>query len=120
MNIINNSKIISELKLNLLIYNKIIIKNEIINDIKELYNKSNENDSLILLLRLLSYIWLVKDENLIKILKEEFIRKSDLNNGIINGLSINSISLKCIIIINKIGIVNMQNYQKISNILQIY
>lgn len=76
------TNIIKELKLSLLIYNKIIIKEEILNNLIEIYNENNKNEIKVIFY-ILSYIWLVKDE-LHKL--KEIIYKDDLTKTIINNL----------------------------------
>lgn len=41
---VKQKPIIKELKLSLLIYNKIIIKEEILNNLIEIYNENNKNE----------------------------------------------------------------------------
>lgn len=86
------SNIIKELKLSLLIYNKIIIKEEILNNLIEIYNKNNKNE-IKMIFYILSYIWLVKNE-LHKL--KEIIYKDDLTKTIISNL----ITLSGIIVMN--------------------
>lgn len=62
MEIRNNYKIIKEAKLNVIIYNKIIIKEEISKKLMELYNNSNENNKIAILFKILSYIWIIDND----------------------------------------------------------
>lgn len=60
------NEIIEKMKLLLIINNKIIIKEKIINRLIELYDesKSKKNENLKILFNILSYIWLFKSNEI--------------------------------------------------------
>lgn len=88
-----------EIILNLFIKNNIIIKKEIFNRLFQLYNESNKNDTINLLLKLISYIWILKDKRLFLDIKMKCIYKNDISKYILNGLSLyNLINISSIII----------------------
>lgn len=73
MEIRNNYKIIKEAKLNVIIYNKIIIKEEISKKLMELYNNSNENNKIAILFKILSYIWIIDNVFFFSLIKKNKI-----------------------------------------------
>lgn len=87
------NKIIEEVKLNLLINNKVIMKEDIIERLIKLYN-GYKNEKMTILFNILFYVWLLKDEKLLLKLKNElsFINEPD-KELILKQISINSINL---------------------------
>lgn len=61
----NKSNIMDEMKCNLLIYNKIIIKDDIMNKIMKIYEESNIFNSLKYMLMIISYLWYLNDKKVI-------------------------------------------------------
>lgn len=70
----NKVKILEEMKIELLLSNKIIINNQI-NEIINKYRDINENISLSILLYMINYIWLLKKDNLLIEMKNKLIKK---------------------------------------------
>lgn len=93
------SKILLENKLDLLISNKIIF-NKLNNRLIDLFNDSNEKESLKNLFKIIYYIWLIKNQNYLNILKEKCIidkkllKRINFNNSIdvtIDGFNTNNL-----------------------------
>lgn len=101
----NKVKILEEMKIELLLSNKIIINNQI-NEIINKYRDINENISLSILLYMINYIWLLKKDNLLIEMKNKLIKKR-FYMKILHGTSINyTVKLEGIlIIILKINII---------------
>lgn len=93
---------IEEIKLELLIYNNIIIKEEILNRIIKLYNdniKINLNQNLNILFIIISYVWALNDKKILSNLKLKLSIKNKLEIFILERTSINnSINLECIFV----------------------
>lgn len=79
------SKILQENKLDLLISNKIIF-NKLNNRLIDLFNNSKEEESLKNLLKIIYYIWLIKNQNYLNILKEKCI----IDNKLIKRINFNN------------------------------
>lgn len=79
------SKILQENKLDLLISNKIIF-NKLNNRLIDLFNNSKEKDSLKNLLKIIYYIWLIKNQNYLNILKEKCV----IDNKLIKRINFNN------------------------------
>lgn len=101
----NKVKILEEMKIELLLSNKIIINNQI-NEIINKYRDINENISLSILLYMINYIWLLKKDNLLIEMKNKLIKKR-FYMKILHGTSINyTVKLEGILIITlKINII---------------
>lgn len=94
----NKVKILEEVKIELLLSNKIIINNQI-NEIIKKYRDINENISLSILLYMINYIWLLKRDNLLIEMKNKLIQNR-FYMKILHGTSINyTIKLEGILII---------------------
>lgn len=85
----NKVKILEEVKIELLLSNKIIINNQI-NEIIKKYRDINENISLSILLYMINYIWLLKRDNLLIEMKNKLIQNR-FYMKILHGTSINYI-----------------------------
>lgn len=91
------SKMLLENKLDLLISNKIIF-NKLNNRLIDLFNDSNEKESLKNLFKIIYYIWLIKNQNYLNILKEKCIidnkllKRINFNNSI--NVTIDGINTK--------------------------
>lgn len=85
-----------EIILDLMINNKIIIKNELFNRLISLYHNLPTNESFTFLVKIIYFIWYLKDIKLYEILKKiEY--KTELECALIKGISMNySIILYCI------------------------
>lgn len=79
------SKILLENKLDLLISNKIIF-NKLNNRLIDLFNDSNEKESLKNLFKIIYYIWLIKNQNYLNILKEKCI----IDNKLLKRINFNN------------------------------
>lgn len=90
LNDITKNNMIEEIKLSVLIYNRIIIKEEMSNRLIELYNHSEENDEYRIFFKIISFIWLIKENELYDIMKEELKIKNGLLHKLINELSLNT------------------------------
>lgn len=88
----NKSYIMDEMKCNLLIYNKIIIKDDIMNKIMKIYEESNIFNSLKYMLMIISYLWYLNDKKVISDFKNIFYKisrsyldKYFIRRGVINN-----------------------------------
>lgn len=72
------SGIIEEMKLNLIVDNQIIIEEKIIDELIQIYNISNKDNCSIILLRIISYIWLLKDKKMLKDMSVKLFNKNEL------------------------------------------
>lgn len=94
----NKVKILEEVKVELLLSNKIIINNQI-SEILKKYRDINENINLSILLYMINYIWLLKKDNLLIEMKNKLIQNR-FYMKILHGTSINyTIKLEGILII---------------------
>lgn len=91
------SEISKEKYLKEIVSNKIVNKNEILNNLVELYNNSERNENLELLSLIMEYLWLLNDEKCFKTVKCDikkdnlieynFIERMSLYNSIkVNGI----------------------------------
>lgn len=93
----NNHKILEEIKIDLIIYNKIIIGDILLNKLIKIYSESNDDNRIKYLFTLLYYISNVKNNELLfnvknelncKTLVDKVILKGILNNTVLNLSSI--------------------------------
>lgn len=88
----NKSYITDEMKCNLLIYNKIIIKDDIMNKIMKIYEESNIFNSLKYMLMIISYLWYLNDKKVISVfinifykISRSYLDKYKIRRGVINN-----------------------------------
>lgn len=93
-----NRNIIEEIKLHLLIENK-IINSDITNRIIYFYNNNNNNNNsnTKVIMIILSYIWFINDSKLAEYFKEKLNYKNILDKKLFKYSSLNNLDISCII-----------------------
>lgn len=87
----NNHKILEEIKIDLIIYNKIIIGDILLNKLIKIYSESNDDNRIKYLFTLLYYISNVKNNELLFNIKNELNFKTLIDKMILNGILDNTI-----------------------------
>lgn len=90
-----NKNIIEEIKLHLLIENK-IINSDITNRIIYFYNNNNISNTKVIII-ILSYIWFINDYKLAEYFKEKLNYKNILDEKLFKYSSLNNLDISSII-----------------------
>lgn len=86
--------IIEDMKLNLLVKNKIVFS-KIIDRYLKIYKECDEKYCLTVLLKIIYYIWLIQNQNFLDLLKSKFEKRTYLSDFILETININySVKLK--------------------------
>lgn len=91
-----NKNIIEEIKLHLLIENK-IINSDITNRIIYFYNNNNNISNTKVIMIILSYIWFINDYKLAEYFKEKLNYKNILDEKLFKYSSLNNLDISSII-----------------------
>lgn len=103
LKIINKSnfktnKILEEMKLSVILYNNVIIKNDSYNRLKEICINSKRDEKIRILFKIINYIWLLQDKKLFNKIKKMYNKCEDdeysFDEYLLEGVSIDySLSL---------------------------
>lgn len=91
-----NKNIIEEIKLHILIENK-IINSDITNRIIYFYNNNNNISNTNVIIIILSYIWFINDYKLAEYFKEKLNYKNILDEKLFKYSSLNNLDISSII-----------------------
>lgn len=87
----NNHKILEEIKIDLIIYNKIIIDDILLNKLIKIYSESNDDNRIKYLFTLLYYISNMKNNELLFNVKNELNCKTLVDKVILKGILDNTV-----------------------------
>lgn len=85
-----NLYLIEEMKLNLLIYNKIVINDDVNKILLKIFNNSKNNEELRILFYIYEYVCLFKDKTKLCKLEEKIKYKNGIIHQILYGSSLNT------------------------------
>lgn len=88
------SDIIEDMKLNLLVKNRIVFS-KIIDRYLKIYKECDEKYCLTVLLKIIYYIWLIQNQNFLDLLRSKFEKRTYLSDFTLETININySVKLK--------------------------